>query len=324
MFVMKRILPLGVCLAIAGTAFGQAPAAAPAFEVASIKPAPPMTPAMITSGKMHVGMKIDAARVDIGFLSLMDLICKAYEVKQYQVTGPSWLSTERFDIVAKMPEGATKEQVPKMLQTLLAERFKLQIHREKKDQPVYALVVGKGGPKLKDAEEIAPAAPTPETTGPNGAPAPASTGSSQVNFKQTAGGAVVTDGEGRQQKISASPDGKTMHFEISRTTMDEMAEGMWRFVDRPIVNQTGLTGKYQMTLDIAMADIMAMARAAGVAVPNAPGGGAESGKPADAASDPTGNSIFASFQNAGLKLEPKKLPLDFIVVDHAEKVPTEN
>ena len=66
----------------------QAPAAKPQFEVATIKPAPPLNPAMIAAGKMHIGMKIDAGRVDIGYLSLNDLIMAAYKVKQHQVAGP--------------------------------------------------------------------------------------------------------------------------------------------------------------------------------------------------------------------------------------------
>ena len=102
-----------------------------------------MHPSMIASGKLHVGMKVDAARVDIGFYSLADLIRTAYRVKAYQVSGPDWISAQRFDILAKMPEGATREQVPEMLQVLLAERFRLTIHRETRDHSVYALVAGK-------------------------------------------------------------------------------------------------------------------------------------------------------------------------------------
>src|SRR2546429_365273 len=115
----------------------------PAFEVASIRSAAPIQ-SQITSGKMHVGMKVDAARVDIGYLSLADLLPLAFQVKPYQISGPSWMSTERFDIVATIPEGASKDQVPQMLQALLAERFKLTFHRESKERPIYALAVGKG------------------------------------------------------------------------------------------------------------------------------------------------------------------------------------
>src|SRR5205814_5568237 len=101
--------------------------------------------------------------------------------------GPDSMKSQRFDILAKMPEGATKEQVPEMLQALLAERFQLKVHRENREQSIYALVVGKGGPKLKEA------APDPETPP---APAPGGitlgTGSNQVRIDQGRGGATVT------------------------------------------------------------------------------------------------------------------------------------
>src|SRR4051794_33928733 len=123
---------------------------APAFEVASIKPSEPITPAMVQSGKIHAGMKIDGARVDIGNFSLAQLIAKAYDIKAYQLQGPSWMvpTAQRFDVIANLPAGATKEQVPEMLQALLADRFKLVVHKETKDQKVYGLLVGKTGIKM--------------------------------------------------------------------------------------------------------------------------------------------------------------------------------
>jgi uncharacterized protein (TIGR03435 family) len=265
-------------------------------------------------------MKIDGKRVDIGNFGLMQLICKAYDVKAYQVSGPSFLKTvglagQRFDIVANLPEGATKEQVPQMLQALLAERFKLVIHRETKDQAVYALVIGKGGLKI---EESQPPAASPDAAAPN----PAVTGSSSVSVSQTKGGAVVSDGAGKQQKMTPSPDGKSMRFEIWGATLAELAEGLSPMVDHPIVDMTGLTGKYHVTLDISMQELMNVARAAGAAVP-ADGGG-DASKPAELASDPGGSSLFTTIQTLGLKLEPRKTPLSFIVVDHVEKMPTEN
>jgi uncharacterized protein (TIGR03435 family) len=276
---------------------------------------------MVASGKLHAGMKIDGKRVDIGNFGLMQLICKAYDVKAYQVTGPSWLKTvglagQRFDIVANLPEGATKEQVPQMLQALLAERFKLVIHRESKDQAVYAMVIGKGGLKI---EESQPPAASPDGAAPN----PAVTGSSSVSVSQTKGGGVVSDGTGKQQKQTLSPDGKSVRFEIWGATLAEIAEGLSPLVDHPIVDMTGLTGKYHVTLDISLQEVMNAARAAGAAVPGAEGGG-DASKPAELASDPGGSSLFTTIQTLGLKLEPRKVPTAFIVVDHVEKMPTEN
>jgi uncharacterized protein (TIGR03435 family) len=309
------LFAIGICLAFTLGAPGQTPAAAPTFDVASIKPSAPVTPAMAASGKIHAGLKITANRVDIGMFSLTDLICKAYDVKQYQVSGPDWMGAQRFDIVANLPEGATKEQVPQMLQTLLADRFKLTIHRDKKEHAVYALVVGKGGLKMKESEKD-PNAPQSAATG---------SGSSEVTLSRGPKGAIVSDGEGGQTKMTMGADGKTMHLETSKMSMAKMAEALSRFVDRPVVDMTELKGDYQVALDLSMQDMLDAARRAGAPVPPGPGPrGRDAGALADAASDPSGGSVFASIQALGLKLEPRKSSIDLIVIDHAEKMPTEN
>ncbi|MGB9455525.1 MAG: TIGR03435 family protein [Bryobacteraceae bacterium] len=306
------------------------PAGGWAFEVATIKPARMPTAADVMNGKMHVGMKTDAARVDIGFMSLTDLIGIAYDVKSYQISGPDWMGGmgERFDILAKMPEGATKEQVPAMLQALLADRFKLAIHRESKERPVYALVVGKGGPKMKESPADAPvpaAAKSDAAPGDAGADAaPAKDAEPQIKFHRDSDGsgtATVHTPEGNT-KMSYGPNG--MHLEMEKVTMPKLAEALSRFVDRPVVDKTELKGNYQVALDLTMADLMSAARSAGMAMPGAVPVSGDVGKlPSDAASDPSG-SIFKSVTQLGLKLEPRKAPLDRIVVDHIEKTPTEN
>ena len=103
--------------------------------------------------------------------------------------------------------------------------------------------------------------------------------------------------------------------------MAEMAEGLTPMADHPIVDMTGLKGKYDMTLEISMQDLLAAARAAGAAVP--PAASADPSKPAEAASDP-GGSLFTAMQSLGLKLEPRKEAMAQIVIDHVEKAPTEN
>jgi uncharacterized protein (TIGR03435 family) len=306
---------IGVCLAFAaGSVPAQTPDAAPAFDVASIKPSAPLTPAIASSGKIHAGMKVTATRVDIGMLSLMDLICKAFDVRQYQVSGPDWLNAQRFDILAKMPEGATKEQAPQMLRTLLADRFKLTIHRVSKEHAVYALVVGKGGPKMKESEKA-----------PNDPSAAAATGSSEVTVTRAGKGSVVSDGEGGLTKMTMGGDGKSMHIESSKMNMAKLAEALSRFVDRPVVDMTELKGDYQVAFELSMQDMLDAARRAGAPVPSGAGPrGANAGLPGDAASDPSGGSVLASIQALGLKLEPRKTPIDSIMIDHVEKMPTEN
>jgi uncharacterized protein (TIGR03435 family) len=135
----------------APAALAQIPAAPPTFEVAVIKPSLPMSTALplLMQGKLKVGMSIDKARVDMGFVTLTDLIVTACNVKPHQISGPDWLSMERFDIQAKLPEGASEDQVPEMLRAMLVERFGMKTHMESRTVAAYALVVGKNGAKLQ-------------------------------------------------------------------------------------------------------------------------------------------------------------------------------
>ena len=151
---------LGVCLIIftSCAAFGQAAAESPTFEVASVKPAEPQTGMGIRVMMRGGPGSADPGQITYSNVSLKNVLTIAYAVKGYQINGPKWLDSERFDIVAKIAKGATKEQFQLMLQNLLAERFKLTLHHETKELPMYALVVGKSGPKLKESVEEDPAA----------------------------------------------------------------------------------------------------------------------------------------------------------------------
>jgi uncharacterized protein (TIGR03435 family) len=292
----------------------------------------------IASGKAHVGMAVDKARVDIGAANLMGLVCLAYKVKPYQVAGnPEWmnmgLNTARFDILAKMPDGTDKDQVPEMLQTLLAERFKLQVHHETRETPVYALIVGKGGPKLKEVHDDPPApaaAPSTESAASNAEPpaaasdkpaAPAKgemsfgSGDNKVTMKQSGNTTTVNTKETGPMKVTM--DNGNIHMAFEKASIDTLISMLSQYLDRPVVDQTGLKGKYEAALDLSMADAMRMAQKMGMNVP--PPAQSANGE----ASDP-GNSLFSSVQQLGLKLEARKLPYDFIVIDHAEKMPTDN
>ena len=121
-----------------------------AFEVATIKPSAP------SSGRMMLGMQFDAGRVTLTNMSLKGLLAQAYDIKEYQVSGPEWMDSQHFDIVAKLPEGAPREKAREMLQTLLSERFNMKLHRESKELSAYALTVGKGGFKAKAGDPEMP------------------------------------------------------------------------------------------------------------------------------------------------------------------------
>jgi uncharacterized protein (TIGR03435 family) len=123
---------------------GQAPGH-PSFEVASVKAAQRSAP-------RGSRVSVQGDRVSYNNTTLKNVLARAYQVKWYQVTGPAWISTERYDILAKAPDNTPKDQIPLMLQGLLAERFKLTLHREMKEMPVYALMTGKAVLQLQKAE----------------------------------------------------------------------------------------------------------------------------------------------------------------------------
>ena len=126
-------------IAVAAVLFAQSAPVRPEFEVASIKP----SVAAPAGTQVHVGVQIDGAQVHCTYLSLKDYIRIAYQVKDFQVTGPDWMASERFDIHAKLPAGADASQLREMLQTLLEQRFQIKMHRASKEFPVYGVVVAR-------------------------------------------------------------------------------------------------------------------------------------------------------------------------------------
>jgi len=259
------------------------------FEVASIRPAAPQTgihqggPAMTGRKKSLGGVRSDPGRVTATNITLRQLLQRAYKVRSQQVTGPSWLDSDRFDIAAKLPEGATNDQVPVMLQNLIIERFKLALHLEKKEMPVYALVVGKNGPKLEKAED--------------GESAPGERSGINFNNGSLPGWALIT---------------------AYRATLSLFADSLTGMMDRPVIDETGMEGKYNFAFEVAAEDLRFLKN------PGAEESGAAKVEGGPAPDSTPGPSIFSALQKIGLKLEPRKAPLDFIVIDKGERVPTEN
>lgn len=319
LFNTATCLLLAVAVAVSQTAPAKAPIS---FEVASVKASPPPDPAKIMSGQQKLGIKVDAGRVDIAMTPLISLIATAYRVKPLQVTGPDWLKSTMFDIQATFPAGATKEQLPEMLQSLLAERFKLAVHNENKETSEYTLVVAKGGPKLKEAEPDGPAVPAEEP----GAPAKpgeltinSAEGASKVTINKDGNGSTV---HGPNGDYKTSVQNGVMRMEATKVNMTALSQMISQLVQRPVVDKTELKGNYQLVLEIPLEELMALARASGAM--GAMGGAPPASNAAvPTASDP-GSSIFSIVQQFGLKLVSQKVPSDFLVVDHMEKVPTEN
>ena len=140
--IVAQLRPLLLLLSVL-TAIAQSPP--PAFEAATIKPSPPFPP----NGSR--GMATTQTGLDFTGATLMACIRFAYRVKDYQISGPAWLNDLKFDILAKAPANTRPIQFGPMLQALLADRFHLRIHRETKEISGLALVVAKGGLKLKEA-----------------------------------------------------------------------------------------------------------------------------------------------------------------------------
>jgi uncharacterized protein (TIGR03435 family) len=337
-------LVAGLAIA-AGAAFGQAapavpatasdtPAVAahagsrPAFDVASVRPSEQIDPqkmmAAMQAGKMpRFGAHIDGLRAENTQMPLRDLVASAYEVKPYQVSGPDFMNGQRFDIAAKMPEGSTKDDAPKMLRALLEDRFKLEAQKKTEDHPVYALIVGKGGAKLKEStDKPVPIDPQAELKpgemkidGPMGL----------MIVKRNSDGSSTAN-LGDQGRFVQKMDGGTLHLQGSAVTMKGFAEILTQMTmiggnqagTRQVVDMTDLKGYYEVTLDLSLGEMM---RGGGAGGAGGPGGAAAE------ASDPGGGAgmgLFDSVQKMGLKLDPRKAPVEQVVVTHSEKMPTEN
>jgi uncharacterized protein (TIGR03435 family) len=263
----------------------------PEFEVASIRPVAQ------TQERANVGILIDGSMVRLTYVSLKDLIRIADEVKDYQIVGPEWITGTRYDIAAKFPAGATREQVRPMVKALLEERFHLKTHPDSKEFPVFTLLVAKGGPKLKPAplDETASSAPV------------------NMSASGSRAGTSMSLGNGASLVFA---DNK---FEARKLSMLQFTDIVGRYMDRPVVDQTGLTGTYDFTLEVTPEDYIAMLVRVGISA------GAQMPPEAlMALQRGNGESLYSALELVGLKLEARKAPLPVVVVDQAEKSPTAN
>jgi uncharacterized protein (TIGR03435 family) len=136
---------------LAGCATAQTTDSTLMFEVASVKPTadPGATNAQMRGRPGAARSGPDPILFTRPRATLSSLLMSAYGLRPQQIAGPDWLTTERYDIQARVPDGATAAQQLVMLQNLLAERFGLKHHREMRELPVYEIVVAKGEPKLQ-------------------------------------------------------------------------------------------------------------------------------------------------------------------------------
>lgn len=255
--------------------------AQPAFEVASVRPsAHPSDDG--TKGRVFVGdfMKVDANRFSANNVNLLVLVLRAYGISAcrplgegaclYVQGGPDWLQKDHFDVEAKIPDGSPvydqmqlqtghAPELAQMLQNLLADRFHFKAHHETRELPIYALTVSKKGHKLKP---------------------PASSEHGRIIFRP-----VEANGE------------KSIRLEATNSSMHDLVDLYAKFMDRPVVNQTGLAGNFDFTMTYE-------------SNPLAPG----------AFTELTGPDLFRAFQDQlGLKFEATKGSVEILVIDHAER-----
>jgi len=358
---MTRLLTGAMLISFASsgvqTALAQTPDGQPSFEVATVKPAAP--PAAIKGSEGRVVMMMgsrggpgtnDPGRYTCNNCNLQMLMVQAYGVESYQLSIPGSMDNERFEISAKVPEGTAKDQFNLMLQNLLAERFKLKIHRETKEGQIYELTVFKGGAKMKESappEPVKDAAADGPPPGPP--PLPAFSGGKLTLDKD--GFPVMPKGVGTGRgAMTMRMNGKTrMTFE--QESMEDFAKVLARQLAKPVADLTGLKAKYDFTMTWDGANLggglfgpggrgqVSFAfSTAGPGGPLPPAGADRPGadRAGSAASDgttplSTGSdsegvpTLFGALQSQlGLKLEAKKGQMELIVVDHVDKVPTEN
>ena len=301
---VKRFRAALVAL-IAGSAAlaAQTPQSAPApeFEVASIKPN--------NSGDGRVMMQVQPGRYMATNVTLRLLIRNAYQLQDFQITGgPSWIASDRFDIVAKMPDGFQPPMSPPtpgsgpgpvqlMMRALLAERFKLVVRNETKDAPIYALVLarsdGKLGPALKKSD-VDCAAVMAAARGRGRGPAP---GPPQPGERMPCG-------------IRIGPG----NMSVGGSTLAQFANSLGMFAGRIVQDRSGLTGAWDIDLTWTPDQMAQRPPGAGDAPPQING----------VAIDPNGPSLFTAVQEQlGLKLDSQRGPVEMLVIDRAEK-PVEN
>jgi uncharacterized protein (TIGR03435 family) len=251
----------------------------------------------------------DPGTVTFQRTSLAGLVMEAYDVGRYQLSGPNWLDDDRFDIVAKAPAGATKEQVKLMLRNLLAERFQLTLHREKKEMPAYSLVAGKNGSKMKEsAEGLAPTEAV--------APPPLPSDRPQLFTVGKDGFPTIPGGYTGPSTIIL---GDRARMQARRESMRDFAVSLSRELNRPVVDRTSLKGKYDFIL------YWSPDNAVPIASPSPPPGPTGADPMPGLADGETYPDLAAAIQQQlGLRLEAKKAPVDILAIDRAERVPAAN
>jgi uncharacterized protein (TIGR03435 family) len=220
--------------------------------------------------------------VRIASLLMKDYLAIAFNVSPTQIVGPDWIDEARYDVNATIPAGVSRDEFPTMLQELLRERFQMKERREQREFPVYALTLAKNGRKL-----------TPSTL-PESDPAAAI----EVGGSGSNAGVSIDLGGGSSFTLA------DLAITARHITLVSFADMLTRFVDRTVIDATGVTGRYDITARLTReeydATLMRMM---------------EQGP---------GNPVGPALEAAGLALDSRRAPLDVVVIDSMLRIPTEN
>jgi uncharacterized protein (TIGR03435 family) len=268
-------------LLLGAAAIAQTPDPNLVFEAATVRPAGPNAGFARRQGGPGTP---DPSRINYSNVPLSEIVRTAYRLNTYELAAPAWMQNTSFDIVAKLPAGATFTQFRVMLQNLLAERFDLAAHRETRDVAGYEMVVAKGGLKLKES---------------------ANTGACTANNR------TENDRDGLPQLTPGCSGASTFpipngsRYSFRQQPLLTLAELLRSTLAMPVLDKTGLTGKYDFNLTFTTR-------------------GPSTAAADDAAGDGPPDLFTAVQQQLGLRLEQKKTPVDVLVVDRAEKTAKEN
>jgi len=238
------------------------------FEVATMKLHPSGSPEGIATTQTGGPDTSDPTRITIINRTLHRLLIESYDLVGYQLKDPPDLDQVRYDIFAKISPGATRQDVRVMMQNLLIERLQLKVRHERQVVPVYALLLGKRGPKFQPSSEpIDPA---------------------------------------KQGMFRSSSGAGSLKLTSVGQTIPQLVSALFQQTDHPIMDMTGLAGKYDFTLTFARRTDERSATSQDARVDDAP-------------------TIFQAVQDQlGLKLEARKMPVDLVIVDSGRSVPVEN
>jgi len=270
------------------------------FEVASVR---------LTAPNTRSSRRVTNTRVDLTNISLQALLVRVFQIDQpARLSAPDWLTRVNVDIHAVIPEGSTRAHVPEMMKALLITRFGLRVREEPRPTDLYELVVGNGGVRMQkvdavdELDKVFPA-------DPSGKPRPDQTIDSlegRIRSIATQRGQMIITERSMYERIRTGRG--TEEIDATRMTMAELATMLSFTVDRPVVDRTNLPGLYRFRIELPPPTFLI----ASVLSPIAP------------TNEPDVVSPFKAVETLGLKLERRRSMLDTVVVDHIDRVPTDN